>query len=459
MPPGDSDLPPLPQALSTSESTQMVSAVDTNTNINTNAATTFAGSDGLNVTDAWLITGSLAPRSQPAGWPLHSPSNLITSAPRMASPLPENFSQTLNPPFLESGQTQSPQPYNLSQTIIPVPKNVDQTPYQFADDFSGTSSSAPQDLGQVMGSMSRTFTQIMSHLADISRTSHSTPQDLGQVMGSVSRNFAQITNHLAGMSRISSPLPQDFRGQIMSPVPQHTGATMNYLTHQPSRTGSPLPQDYSRTGSPLPQDHSRTGSPLPQDYSRTGSPLPQDYSRTGSPLRDYSRMTGAVPEDFSQTMSPFPYELSRTSSPVPQGYHSPMPQALPQATSPLPAYWSATQAPATSDLGTTQSPMPHGVNQTTDRSSKPSASFNFLVAAQIEPDSPGDFTVQDSAVVSDSEVAPDTPSQSTLATTKRKRKLSHSMASRPLQASNRNLMPSYPVKESKKFPNQMRAID
>ena len=64
---------------------------------------------------------------------------------------------------------------------------------------------------------------------------------------------------------------------------------------------------------------------------------------------------------------------------------------------------------------------------------------------------------------SESARTPDTASQSPLATvvaaSERKQKLSHGMASRSLQASLRDVVPSYPIKESKMFPDHMRGID
>lgn len=205
-----------------------------------------------------------------------------------------------------------------------------------------------------------------------------------------------------------------------------------------------------------------------------------------------------MPQTISQTISPIPYHLDRTASPVPQGGHSivsPISQASFQTTSPLPAYFRATQAPPTAGLGTTPTPLPQtlyqtaiplpaslsanapstagldstqslippGVNQTAECSSKPSTSFSSLAVAQVTPDSPEDYTMRDSGVVSESEVASDTPSQSSWATVVagngRKRRLGHSMASRSLQASVKDVVPSYPVKESKKFPGQLRGID
>ena len=65
-------------------------------------------------------------------------------------------------------------------------------------------------------------------------------------------------------------------------------------------------------------------------------------------------------------------------------------------------------------------------------------------------------------MVSDNDMALDLSSQSasvTVAATERKRKLSHSNASRPLQASNSDTLPLYLVKRSKKIPNQQRGID
>ena len=154
---------------------------------------------------------------------------------------------------------------------------------------------------------------------------------------------------------------------------------------------------------------------------------------------------------------------------------------LPQITSPLPVYWSTTQAPSPPGIGITQSPVPDGANQVAElpRTTHPLSAYYTsqapsppglgitqspaFAAAQITPNEPNDSTVQDPDVVFTSEMIPEKPSESIVAPVDaavcRKRKLSHSKASRALQAASRPSLPSYPIKESKKHPGQMRAID
>ena len=240
---GLSSLPPLPQALST-----------VNTNIGT--ATPFGISDGPTIGDVWLITGSLAPRSHP-GWSWDSPSNSITSAPRMTSPLPESISETVDPSLLELHQTQSPQIFEFNQGTVSQPENVGQTMNPFTDYFGGT---------------------------------------------------------------VSNPVRQDSSGQIMEPIPQHPGQTMAHLIHQRSRIESPLPQDCSPMLTPVQRDLRQTMSPFPYDLSRPAttisqghhsitSPMPQALFQTTSPRLAY----------FSATQAPSPSGLGTTQHLMPHG--------------------------------------------------------------------------------------------------------------------------------------------
>ena len=357
---GAAPLAPMTPPLPTSGPAQTASTVDT----------TLAPRNGLNAADGWLINGSLAPRSVPAGWSPHSPRSFITSAPRMASPFLSPSEHTGQSMYQLTGDLTSENFANsVPQTIG---QTTDQLPYDFDQDLSAydlTSEEVAQMMDSVPQTMSRTPDQRAS---DLGPTSNPIPQginpdhewmteDFRQSLSVISQGFGQFMNHLASMSRSSSPVPQDFSGQIMNTVPQDVGHVMNN-----------------------------------------------------------SPMASPTPQNFSQTMSPYPYDVSR------------------QTTRRLPAVVSATHSPSTAGRGTPQSPVP-GANQK---------------ATRMTPDSP--TIVQDPGVLSDSDVP---PASVTVAATGRKRKLSYSNASRPLQALTSEILPSYAVKRSKKIPEQQRGID
>ena len=365
--------PPLP----TSGPAQTVSTVDT----------TLAPGSGLNAADGWLINGSLAPRSVPAGWSSHSPRSFITSAPRMASPFLSPSEQTgqsmyqltgdLTSDFANSdsqtiGQSTEELPYDfdqdpltydftseeVAQMMDAVPQTISRPPDQRASDLAPTSNPIPQginldhewmieDGAQPVDPMPRDFRPARNHpTRDFTRTPTPGPQDFRQSLSVISQGFGQFINHLASMSGSSSPLPQDFGGQISSPLP-----------HNNSLTASPTPQN------------------------------------------------------LRQTMSPYPHDVTRTS---------------------------ATHSPSTAGHRRTQSPVPRA----------------YQTATPIPPDSR--TIVQDPGVGSDSDIL---PASVPVAATERKRKLSFGNASRPLQALTSETLPSYPVKRSKKIPEQQRGID
>ena len=476
-----------PQALPRSESAQTISPI----NLSIDTPITVAASSGLNVAAEWLIPGSLTPRGHSAGWPLYSPSNLITSAPRMPSPFPdsmpeEHIGQSIN--HLAGDSTSE----DSAQGISSLPPTLCQTPDQQPSDFQQTSGPGPQDVNQMTNPTPDQASQNIYQL-DL------TPEELTQAMFSISQPVGQPTNQLTGdFSQISSSLLQDvdqpvnatseYTGrnidqfndnqttdnfaQIMDSQVQTSRPATNELARDFSRTPTPVSQDLnqslsailgnvgqimnhlasmSRPSSPVPQDLSgETIDAVPQDMGYMRDPLTHQRSRTCSPLPHHcSRMASPTPPNFSQTMRPYLNDLSRTASPVPQGY-----RALCQTTRPMSADLSATQAPLTTGRGTTQSPLFQGANQGADCTSKANALFSSSsVTAQLTLDGPD--VVQHPGVASDSEVDPDP----IVTVTGRKRKLSHSNAGRLLQASNSDELPSYPVKRSKKFPDQQRGID
>ena len=381
--------------------------------------TTLAPRNGVNAADGWLINGSLAPRSVPAGWSSHSPRSFNTSTPRMASPYLSPSEHTGQSIYQLTGD------FTSEDFADPVPQTIGQTADQLPYDCEDPSAYdlTPEEIDQMMDSLPPTMSRPTDlRASDLGPTSSPVPQginrehewmteDLDQTVDPMPRNFRPATNHpTRDFTRTPPPGSQDF-SQSLSVISQGLGQFMNQLASM-GGSSSPVPQDFSRpiTNTVL-QDVGHVMDP-------NSSPLPHHNSPMASP----------TPYNLGQTISPYPYDVSRTVSPVSQGH-----RAL-RATRRLPAGMS----------GTPQSPVP-GANRT---------------ATRMTPDSPS--LVQGPGVVSDSDVALDLPSQSasvTVAATERKRKLSYGNASRPLQALTSDLLPSYPAKRSKKVREQQRGID
>lgn len=288
-PPQDSDelqmiSYPLPPALPTSRST--LSAVRTNTNPATTLTTMTTG-DGLSSTDAWLITGSVAPRSYPAGWSLHPASNSITSAPRMASPLPESFGQTWDPSLVESGQAQSFQPHESSQGIVPTAELFGQALDPLADHLNRTSSPASPDLGSMQEHTGQSMNELAWNFSDFDQTGSPIPEHTGQSMNQLARDLSDFD-------------------QTGSPTPEHTGQSMDQLAGELSQTSSPTPQDFSQMLSPTLQNFDQTTDQPARNFSPTSIPMPQGFSHS----------FGSMPQSFEGIMNQ-PAGRSRTSSPVP----------------------------------------------------------------------------------------------------------------------------------------------
>ena len=408
-----------PQALPASESAQTIPPI--NTSINTSPI--LAASSGLNVADGWLIPGSLAPRGHSAGWSLYSPSNSITSAPRIPSPLPDSMpEQHISQSIDQLAGDLTSEDY--AQGISTLPSILWQTTDQQPGDFQQTPGPVPPDGGHTMNPAPDQPSQNIYQL-DL------TPEELTQAMISVSQPFAPPTNQPTGdFSQISSSLPQDISQQVSSPS-VNTGQNIDqfnddWTTEDFAQTMDSMVQTSRPATNEPARDFSRTSTPVPQDLNQSLNAISRNFGQIINHLASMSRPSSPVPQDIGYMRDPRTYERSRTCSPLPHNCS--------RMASPTPQTFST--------------------NQVADCSSKANASFSsFTAAAQLTLDSPD--VVQHPGVVSDSEV----DSDPIVATTGRKRKLSHSNASRPLQASNSDMLPSYPVKRSKKFADQQRGID
>ena len=407
---------------------------------------------GLNVADAWLIDKSMAPRSHPAGWNdtaffaqehhEHTINDLDFDFNRQSTPAQQDFGQQiinqlppnssiLTPPEFGQdtasiqdydqiinqlsptpGQSSAPMPHFLSQILNQVSRNASRASTPIPQEFSQGTTSIPQNIGQILNRLSR----------NASRSSTPAPQSFNSMPQS-----SQILNHLADINRMSSPVTQQFSDQIMSPIPQHAGPIMNYLNN------------INRTSSPTPQDFSRMASPISQIFNQPMTPFPYDFSSLESP----------VLQDFSGPTTPLPYDFS-SIAPVSQSYPtamSVMPQAFGQTMSPLPAYSGSIQDLSTFSINPTQSFGEHQNPLTLDLGA-PS-----LTAATVQTTD----SMLKSGIKGRKRKLSDGDTSDAITT--RKSKLSHDTASRPLQALNRDLVPDYPCKESKKFPGQQRGID
>lgn len=163
-----------PQALSISGSAPMIPSIG----IGINTPLTLAASSELNAPDGWLIPESLAPRGHSAGWSLYSPSNSITSAPRMPSPLsgsmPEvHIGQSINE--LACDLTSEDYASGLVSVSSPLGHTTDQQP----SDFKQISGPVPQDVGHTIHPTSDQPSQNIFQ-PDL------TPEELTQAMMSMS---------------------------------------------------------------------------------------------------------------------------------------------------------------------------------------------------------------------------------------------------------------------------------
>ena len=410
--------------------------------------------------------------------------------------IPQNFDQIMNQ---LSNRSSTPVLQDFGQAMGSVPQGFDQTMNQLS---SRCSTPVLQGFGQVVAPMPQSFDQIMNPLS--SRGSTPVPQDSGQLMNQLTRTSNLMSpdfNQSPDFSQSPDCMSVDHILNDQTVIPQGFGQFMNFMPQEfgqtTTRTSNPTPQDFSHSIGYMPQsveqsvnhptEMGRTPSPIPQDFGQMASSILQNFAQTTNQLaRTFSRTSTPVPHSVGQSSScrsqrvgqvtSHPTSISQTSSPFPQDFGGHVLNSVPRHTgqvtpptmhtsnrtwSPLPTYSSATQASPTLDFDTTPHSVPHGATQAIGSSSQPVNSFNALAAAQIMPDSSGDFAMQDSDVSPDEEVIQDTPSRSTFTTavTGRKRKLSHSTASRALQAAASDDVPDYPVKISKKHPGQMRAID